>query len=89
MGVCSARRRSDPLGCDDRNPLLGGVQDCMPVMLMPEDYDAWFGPTSSPEELRALLRSHDASLMEAYAVSRAVNSVKNDTEECIEPIVDA
>jgi putative SOS response-associated peptidase YedK len=26
--------------------------------------------------------------MEAYAVSRAVNSVKNDTEECIEPIND-
>jgi putative SOS response-associated peptidase YedK len=24
--------------------------------------------------------------MEAYAVSRVVNSVKNDTEECIEPI---
>jgi len=27
--------------------------------------------------------------MEAYAVSRVVNSVKNDTEECIEPIDDA
>ena len=24
--------------------------------------------------------------MQAYAVSRAVNSVKNDTEECIEPL---
>jgi putative SOS response-associated peptidase YedK len=24
--------------------------------------------------------------MEAYAVSRIVNSVKNDTEECVEPI---
>jgi hypothetical protein len=26
--------------------------------------------------------------MEAYAVSRKFNSVKNDTEECIEPIDD-
>ena len=26
--------------------------------------------------------------MEAYAVSRTVNSVKNDTEECIKPIDD-
>jgi hypothetical protein len=26
--------------------------------------------------------------MEAYEVSRAVNSVKNDTEECIEPVVE-
>jgi putative SOS response-associated peptidase YedK len=34
------------------------------------------------------LRPYDVSLMEAYAVNRAVNSVKNDTEECIEPIAD-
>jgi hypothetical protein len=27
-------------------------------------------------------------LMKAYAVSRAVNAVKNDTEECIQPIDD-
>jgi len=26
--------------------------------------------------------------MEAYAVSRSVNAVKNDTEECIQPIDD-
>ena len=26
--------------------------------------------------------------MEAHAVNRAVNSVKNDTEECIEPVAD-
>ena len=68
------------------NPLVGGVHDRMPVMLLPEDYDTWLGPSKSPDELRALLRPYDASLMEAYAVSRAVNSVKNDTEECIEPI---
>ena len=29
---------------------------------------------------------HPMSL--AYAVNRAVNSVKNDTEECIEPVAD-
>ena len=70
------------------NPLVGGVHDRMPVMLMPEDYDTWLGPSKSPEELRALLRPYDADLMESYAVSRVVNSVKNDTEECIEPIDD-
>jgi len=32
---------------------------------------------------------HDPALMEAYAVNRAVNSVKNDTEECIEPVADS
>jgi putative SOS response-associated peptidase YedK len=70
------------------NPLVGGVHDRMPVMLLPQDYDAWLGLNKRPEELRALLRPYDADLMEAYAVSHIVNSVKNDTEECIEPIND-
>ena len=70
------------------NPLVGGVHDRMPVMLLPDDYDTWLGPNKSPDELRALLRPYAANLMEAYAVSCVVNSVKNDTEECIEPIND-
>ena len=41
---------------------------------------------SDLDGLRAMLRPYDADLMEAYAVSRAVNSVKNDTEECIQPV---
>ena len=67
------------------NPLVGGVHDRMPVMLMMEDYDRWLSTAASLDELRAMLRPYDANLMEAYAVSRAVNSVKNDSEECIEP----
>jgi putative SOS response-associated peptidase YedK len=70
------------------NPLVGGVHDRMPVMLLPEDYDAWLGPPTSADDLRALLRPYDESLMETYAVSRKVNSVKNDTEEYIEPFDD-
>jgi putative SOS response-associated peptidase YedK len=70
------------------NPLVGGIHDRMPVMLMSEDYDRWLGPANSADELKSLLRPYNADLMEAYAVSRVVNSVKNDTEECIEPIED-
>ena len=70
------------------NPLVGGIHDRMPVMLMSEDYDRWLGRANSADELKALLRPYDADLMEAYAVSRVVNSVKNDTEECIEPLED-
>ena len=60
----------------------------MPVILMPEDYDTWLGASSSPEELRLLLKPFDAKLMEAYAVNRAVNSVKNDAPVCVEPVSD-
>ena len=50
--------------------------------------DRWLGPANSADELKSLLRPYNADLMKAYAVSRVVNSVKNDTEECIEPIED-
>jgi putative SOS response-associated peptidase YedK len=68
------------------NPLVGGIHDRMPVMLMSEDYDRWLGRANSADELKSLLRPYDADLMEAYAVNRVVNSVKNDTEECIKPV---
>jgi putative SOS response-associated peptidase YedK len=67
------------------NPLAAAVHDRMPVILDPEDYDRWLDPAATVEELRALLRPFPAERMQAYEVSRAVNSVKNDTEECIEP----
>jgi putative SOS response-associated peptidase YedK len=55
-------------------------------MLMPEDYDRWLEPTMPIDEVRAMLTPSDAKLMEAYEVNRAVNSVKNNTEVCIEPL---
>ena len=72
----------------EANPLVDAVHDRMPVMLMSEDYDRWLGPTTGVDELKSLLKPYDAALMAAYAVNRAVNSVKNDTEECIEPVVE-
>ena len=70
------------------NPLTAGVHDRMPVILEPADYDRWLDPETATDELRALLKPFPAGLMEAYAVSRAVNSVKNDSEELLEPVAD-
>ena len=70
----------------EANTLVGGVHDRMPVMLMSDDYDRWLGSTTDVNELKRLLKPYDPALMEAYAVKRDVNSVKNDTEECIEPL---
>ena len=58
----------------------------MPVILDPDDYDRWLDPDAPVPELRKLLKPFPAERMRADAVSRAVNSVKNDNEECIEPI---
>ena len=62
------------------------VHDRMPVILEPEDYDRWLDAGTPIEELRAMLRPLPAERMQAEAVSRAVNSVKNDNEDCIAPI---
>ena len=35
---------------------------------------------------KSLTHDGNADLMKAYEVSRAVNSVKNDTPECVEPL---
>jgi len=58
---------------------------CLPI-LEPEDYDHWLDPSTSIDHLRALLKPYPAEKLQANAVSRTVNSVKNDTEECIQPI---
>ena len=58
----------------------------MPVILDPDDYDRWLDPATEITEIRSLLRLFPAERMRAEAVSRAVNSVKNDTEECIASI---
>jgi putative SOS response-associated peptidase YedK len=70
----------------EANPFVSGVHDRMPVMLMAEDYDRWLGSTTSLEDLMAMLKPYDPESIEAYAVNRAVNCVKNDTEQCIEPV---
>lgn len=70
----------------EANPLVNAIHDRMPVMLMADDYDRWLDSATPLPEARALLRPYDPGLMRAYAVNRAVNSVKNDTEACIEPI---
>jgi putative SOS response-associated peptidase YedK len=67
------------------NPLAAAIHDRMPIILKPEDYDRWLDGGSSLDPLRAMLGPYDQSLMTAHEVSRVVNSVKNDTPECIEP----
>jgi putative SOS response-associated peptidase YedK len=68
------------------NPLVAAIHDRMPVILAPEHYDRWLDQDAPADELRALLRPYPAELMERYAVSRAVNDVRNDTEGCILPV---
>jgi putative SOS response-associated peptidase YedK len=62
----------------------------MPVILHPKDYDLWLDPeVQSAERLQSLLQPYSSAEMEAYPVSRWVNSPGNDDPRCIEPLPQA
>ena len=67
------------------NALVGEVHDRMPVILAHDAYDVWLDPDSEREELTGLLAPYPEDEMEAYPVSRFVNSPSNNDPRCIEP----
>ena len=67
------------------NRVVGEVHNRMPVILPPDAYDAWLDPGAEREELVSLLAPYPDDAMEAYPVSRAVNSPRNDGPGCVEP----
>jgi putative SOS response-associated peptidase YedK len=69
------------------NELLRPVHNRMPVILHPRDYELWLDVgVEDARRLRPLLRPFPAAEMEAYAVSRRVNSPENDDPSVIEPL---
>ena len=59
---------------------LADIHDRMPVIIAPDDYDAWL------EEGGQDLLIPSAGEMEAYPVSRRVNSPRNQGEALIQPV---
>jgi putative SOS response-associated peptidase YedK len=70
----------------DPNELVARIHDRMPVLLDPADWDAWLAEATPPEQLRALLRPAPAGPLDAYAVSPAVNNVRNEGPELLAPL---
>ncbi len=68
----------------DANDLMAPIHNRMPVILAREDEDDWLDPDiSEPERLLPLLRPYPARAMEAYPVSRAVNSPMHDAPDVL------
>jgi len=66
---------------------VGHIHDRMPLLVERERYAAWLDPTvSAPEELKKLLVPAAPGRLEAYPVSTAVNSVRNNGAELLEPL---
>lgn len=69
------------------NDLVSNFHHRMAIILPREHYEEWL----APEERRAidlmpLLQPYPAEKMEAYEISKLVNSPSNDTPECIVPL---
>ena len=72
------------------NRLIASIHDRMAVILPPEHYQQWLDPEEQDAPaLAALLRPYPADEMEAFPVSRAVNSPKNDVPECVAPVAES
>ena len=67
------------------NALVGEIHERMPVIVAPDAYDVWLDPSSERDELTGLLVPYPEDEMEAYPVSRFVNSPSNNDPRCVEP----
>ena len=68
------------------NELVQPIHNRMPVMLAPEEFDAWLDPNvTDPGRLAPLLRPPAADSMSSVAVSRRVGNVRYDAPDCLAP----
>ena len=70
----------------DPNELVARLHNRMPVVLDPTDWDAWLAEGTPAEQLRSLLRPAPVEPLDAYAVSPAVNNVRNEGPELLAPL---
>jgi len=69
------------------NELMERIHDRMPVILNEKDEAKWLDPEfKDTDKLSSLLQPYTSEQMVAYKVSTIVNSPKNDTPSCIEPV---
>jgi putative SOS response-associated peptidase YedK len=69
------------------NDFMRQLHNRMPVILQPKDYELWLDPkVQEASLLQPLLLPFPPDEMDAYPVSRYVNSPDNDDPRCIEPL---
>lgn len=62
------------------------IHDRMPVILQPEDWQAWLSADTPKKELLGLLQPATDGVLEVHPVSILVNNPTHDDASCIEPI---
>jgi putative SOS response-associated peptidase YedK len=67
------------------NDLIRPIHDRMPVILDPDLEAAWLDPDADEEELLRMLRPLPSDRLAMREISDAVNDVRNDRPELLEP----
>ncbi|WP_037603487.1 SOS response-associated peptidase [Streptacidiphilus rugosus] len=89
-----SREEDDPLAwlatctiiTTEATDAAGRVHPRMPLAIAPEDFEAWLDPAhQDPGELRALLHEPAAGRLRVREVSLAVNSVRNNGPQLLDP----
>ena len=71
----------------EANEIMKPIHERMPVIIPKRDEDVWLDPATEDQGLLLkLLKPYPAEEMEAYPVSKRVNSPKNNTAACIEQL---
>jgi putative SOS response-associated peptidase YedK len=68
------------------NAAIEPIHNRMPVILDPADWDLWLGERTAPDELRPLLRPFSDEELAVYRVGMAVNNVRTDGPELLDPV---
>ena len=68
------------------NALMEPIHNRMPVILDPADYSMWLEPGERPNDSLHLIRPYPAAKMNTYPVSPFVNSPRNESAQCIQPV---
>ena len=69
------------------NSLMAKIHDRMPVIIKPEDYAIWMDTNFTDViKIQAMTLPYPERFMEAYPVSRKVNSPKYDSPDLIEEV---
>lgn len=68
------------------NSLMGPIHERMSVILHWDDFDAWLDRTiSDSQKLQRLYQPYPFEMMQAWQVSKLVNSQDHDSKECVRP----
>ncbi len=68
------------------NELIGPIHDRMPVIIRKKDEQGWLDLGTEHSKFLDIFEPYPADRMDAYPVSTFVNSPKNNSQRCIDPI---